>query len=116
MKLAKKETQVRAKDLRFNQTTTERLLWGCLRNRQINGLKFRRQHPIGFYIVDFFCAETNLIIEVDGDSHLQRVEYDQRRTLWLEEQGLRVIRFTNEEVLNSMDEILRLIAEACAPS
>ena len=97
MKPANKEIQARAKELRFNQTAAERLLWNHLRNRQVNNLKFRRQHPFGPFIVDFYCAEAKLILEIDGDTHLDQVEYDQKRTSWLEEQGSRVIRFTNEK-------------------
>jgi very-short-patch-repair endonuclease len=113
MKPANKTIQARAKELRFNQTAAERLLWNHLRNRQVNNLKFRRQHPIGHYIADFYCAEAKTIIEIDGDTHFDRVEYDQKRTFWLEEQGFSVMRFTNDQVLNSTDEVLRLIAEEC---
>lgn len=103
----------RAKELRTNQTITEKLLWYQLRNRQVNNLKFRRQHPIGSYIVDFYCFEAKLVIEVDGDSHLDQVEYDLQRTHWLEEQGLRVLRFTNEEVYFNLDGVIEAIAKFC---
>ena len=109
-----KELQKRAKDLRSNQTGAEGLLWMHLRNRQLNNLKFRRQHPIGNYIVDFYCAEVGVIVEIDGDTHLDRVEYDQNRTEWLERQGLRVIRFSNKDVYENPAEVLTLIAEFCA--
>jgi adenine-specific DNA-methyltransferase len=113
MKPANQTIQTRARELRANQTAAERLLWNHLRNRQVINLKFRRQHPIGQYIADFYCAEAKLIVEIDGDTHFNHGEYDQKRSAWLEEQGLRVIRFTNDQVLNSTDEVLRLIAEAC---
>jgi very-short-patch-repair endonuclease len=64
-------------------TKPERILWNALRNRQLDGHHFRRQHPIGDFIVDFFCAEARLVIEVDGDSHAGQREYDARRTAWL---------------------------------
>ncbi len=114
MSQGQKEIQKRAKDLRSNQTGAEGLLWMHLRNRQLNNLKFRRQHPIGNYIVDFYCAEVGVIVEIDGGTHLDRVEYDQNRTEWLERQGLRVIRFGNQDVCENPAEVLTLIAEFCA--
>lgn len=116
MSQGQKEIQKRARDLRSNQTGAEGLLWMHLRNRQLNNLKFRRQHPIGNYIVDFYCAEVGVIVEIDGDTHLDRVEYDQNRTEWLERQGLRVIRFSNQDVYENPAEVLTLIAEFCAGS
>lgn len=114
MSQGQKEIQKRARDLRSNQTGAEGLLWMHLRNRQLNNLKFRRQHPIGNYIVDFYCAEVGVIVEIDGDTHLDRVEYDQNRTEWLERQRLRVIRFSNQDVYENPAEVLTLIAEFCA--
>ncbi len=114
MSQGQKEIQKRARDLRSNQTGAEGLLWMHLRNRQLNNLKFRRQHPIGNYFVDFYCAEVGVIVEIDGDTHLDRVEYDQNRTEWLERQRLRVIRFSNQDVYENPAEVLTLIAEFCA--
>ena len=114
MSQGQKEIQKRARDLRSNQTGAEGLLWMHLRNRQLNNLKFRRQHPIGNYIVDFYCAEVGVIVEIDGDTHLDQVDYDQTRTEWLERQGLRVIRFNNQDVYDNPTEVLTLIAEFCA--
>lgn len=102
-----------ARELRKNQTPAEELLWQLLRNRKLNNWKFRRQHPIqdGF-ILDFFCAETKLAIEIDGGYHkaaTQR-EYDEVRTKELEKYGVRIIRFDNEEVLKNTQEVLEKIA------
>lgn len=83
--------QRRAKELRRNQTPTERKLWAKLRGKQLCGLKFRRQHPIGRYIVDFCCLARKLVIEIDGDSHAFQVEYDRERTAYLEEREYTVI-------------------------
>ena len=100
--------RARARELRQPQTPAERVLWGRLRNRQL-GPKFRRQHPIGHFIVDFYCAEAKLAIEIDGDSHADQVEYDAERTAWLAEQGTRVIRFTNRQVHQQIDAVLEVI-------
>ncbi len=99
--------------LRQPLSPPEALLWSRLRNRQLGGLKFRRQHPIGSYIVDFYCAEARLVIELDGDSHTEQIEYDAKRTLWIGEQGHREIRFWNREVLQNLDGVLQMILQAC---
>ena len=98
--------QRRAKELRRTQTPAEKRLWAALRRKQLYGLKFRRQHPIGTFIVDF-C------VEIDGDSHGDRAEYDRECTLWLEERGYTVVRFTNEEVYHHPDAVLDEIARQC---
>jgi very-short-patch-repair endonuclease len=89
-------------------------LWRELRHRGI-GPRFRRQHPIGPYIADFFCAEARLIVEVDGEQHAgaRQSEYDLRRTRWLEEQGYTVIRIWTNEVLNDLDAVCAAILAAC---
>ena len=105
-------TLARAREMRHPQTPAEMTLWHALRNRQI-GFKFRRQHPVDRFIIDFYCAEARLLIEVDGDSHLEpdQEEYDKARTEYLEELGYKVIRFTNNDVRYNVsavaDEILR---------
>lgn len=104
--------RTRARELRRPQTPAERVLWARLRNRQI-GPKFRRQHPIGRFIVDFYCAEAGLAIEIDGDSHVEQAEYDAERTAWLAEQGCRVIRFTNRQIHQQIDAVLEAILNAC---
>ncbi|MBC8334201.1 MAG: endonuclease domain-containing protein [Anaerolineales bacterium] len=110
---ASKEIQNRARELRKNMTSAEKKLWNILRAKQLDGLYFRRQHAIGTYIVDFFCAKEKLIVEVDGGSHLEQVEYDQERTRWLEdEKGYRLIRFTNDDIYKNINEIAERIREA----
>ena len=90
-------------------TNAEKLLWSKLRRRQLNGLFFRRQHPYGFYILDFFCHEVNLAVEVDGEIHLDKIFYDNERTKYLKSTGISVIRFTNNEVETRMDYVLDTI-------
>ena len=102
----------RAKELRQPLTPAENRLWNSLRNRQLGGYKFRRQHPIGYYIIDFYCDETRLLIEIDGDTHGQQIEYDQERTAWLESQGYHLIRFTNQQVLTELPQVLEAIIQA----
>ena len=106
----------RARELRQPQTPAERKLWSRLRNQQLEGFKFRRQHPIDRFITDFYCAACHLIIEVDGDSHAEQVEYDAVRTEWLNEQEYRVIRFTNREVEQQLDAVLESILQECSKS
>jgi very-short-patch-repair endonuclease len=81
----------------------ENLLWQkVLRSRQFHGHKFHRQKPIGPYVVDFYCAELKLVIEVDGDSHAEQPEYDVQRTALLESHGLHVLRYANRDILNNL--------------
>jgi very-short-patch-repair endonuclease len=107
------ESTVRARELRRVQTPAERSLWSHLRDRQLEGLKFRRQQPLGNFIVDFFCSSARLVVEIDGDSHAGLVEYDHDRTVWLESQGYEVIRFTNREVRENLTGVLEAILEKC---
>ncbi|HLD71610.1 MAG TPA: endonuclease domain-containing protein [Candidatus Peribacteraceae bacterium] len=90
----------------YRETTAERRVWFQLQNRQLHGLKFRRQVPLGPFIADFLCVKWKLIVELDGDSHDRRQAYDRRRTLYFEVRGLRVIRFTNEQVFSNLDGVL----------
>ncbi|OKY74976.1 MAG: hypothetical protein BM485_11135 [Desulfobulbaceae bacterium DB1] len=101
----------RARNLRKNQTEAEKLLWSSLRNRQIAGCKFRRQWPIGPYIVDFACLSRKLLIELDGGQHSEAIAYDETRTKFLEAQGYRVIRFWNNEMLTEPTAVLQRIYE-----
>ncbi len=98
-----------ARQMRCEPTTAEKLLWQKLRNKQLLGFKFRRQHPIDRFIVDFYCAEARLIIEVDGEVHDYTQVEDAIRQEFLESLGLRVIRFKNEEVLMGFDGVLEKI-------
>jgi len=104
----------RAKKMRQEPTHAEKIIWRALRNRQINGWKFYRQKTIGYYITDFYCPELKLIIEIDGDSHVQGSQpaYDIKRTKWLENEGCRIMRFTNLDVYHNLDEVLNQIASA----
>ena len=102
-------TTRRARALRNNPTDAEKHLWQKLKSKQLNGYKFRRQFPIGNYIVDFICLKEKLIIELDGGQHLQQVSYDKQRETWLKGQGFRVLRFWNDEILNHVDEVLEKI-------
>jgi very-short-patch-repair endonuclease len=93
-------------------TDAERVLWGRLRKRQLKGCSFRRQYPLGRYIVDFICLQQRLVIEVDGGQHNDQRAYDAMRTTWLEAQGYRVLRFWNNEVLNHTQAVIETIAAA----
>ena len=104
-----------ARDLRRNLTDAERALWRHLRQRQIAGLKFRRQHPIDHYILDFVCLEARLVIELDGGRHADRQDEDQERTAWLGARGYRVLRFWNTEVLENPEGVLEVILRAAGP-
>jgi very-short-patch-repair endonuclease len=105
--------QERARESRQPLTPPEAKLWYRIRGRQVAGCKFRRQHPIGSYIADFCCPEIRLVVELDGDSHGEQMEYDARRTMWLEAQGYEVLRFTNVYVVNHLDEAVGVIYRAC---
>ncbi|MBI2806468.1 MAG: endonuclease domain-containing protein [Planctomycetes bacterium] len=97
-----------ARQLRKNMTDEERLLWRELRFRQLSR-KFRRQAPIGNYIVDFVCFEVKLIIELDGSQHAGQVEDDSRRTEWLQTQGFRVLRFWNHQIREDIETVMEVI-------
>ena len=95
----------KARNLRTNQTKAENCIWKLVKAKQVKGLKFRRQHPIPPYIVDFVCIEKKLIVELDGGQHADAVEYDERRTTFLESKGFTVIRFWNNEVLGNIEGV-----------
>lgn len=101
----------RARQLRNNMTDAERHLWQRLRSKQLNGHKFRRQFPIGNYIVDFVCLDKRIIIELDGGQHAENQNYDQIKDLWLKEQDFHILRFWNNDVLNQTEEVLQTIAD-----
>jgi ATP-dependent helicase HrpA/adenine-specific DNA-methyltransferase len=108
----------RARLLRRSSTAAESVLWQQLRVRNQFGVKFRRQRPIGPYIVDFYCPDFGLVIEVDGAEHTltDNAEYDRERSAYLTGRGLVVLRFTNEEVLIAMESVLGEIRKATPPS
>ena len=105
------KTLMRAQHLRRELTVAERKLWSALRNRQIEGAKFRRQQPIGPFIADFVCQEQRLIVEADGGQHAESAQ-DVRRTAFLESKGYRVLRFWNNDILTNLDGVAQLIAAA----
>jgi very-short-patch-repair endonuclease len=107
-----RKNTVKARKLRKNPTEAELKLWKHLRLRQLGGYKFRRQHSLGPYIVDFACLEKKLIVEVDGGQHTEKVDYETERIAWLESQGFRVLRFWNNEVLKEIEVVKEVIAEA----
>ena len=107
--------KVLSRKLRKHQTEVERLFWVKVRNRQIEGLKFRRQHQLGIYIVDFVCLERKLIVELDGGQHNdeQQRDKDSQRTSYLEGLGFEIIRFWNNEVIENLPDVLEKIYQVC---
>ncbi len=103
-----------ARNLRREPSKAETLMWGVLRNRQIEGVKFIRQEPVGPYFVDFLCRVKKLVIEIDGATHgtEEELAYDAARTSWLEANGYRVIRFGNMDVYEAMDDVVARIVKA----
>ncbi len=102
----------RARKLRRSMTDAERRLWSGLRDRRLNGLKFRRQQQIGPYFVDFFCHEASFVVEADGSQHQNEdgFWYDYKRTKWLESAGYAVVRFANVDILTHPADVLASIA------
>ena len=105
--------KLRARRMRKRPTPAEKILWNKLRNKQLQGFRFRRQHPIGRFIVDFYCREVRLVIEVDGSVHdtSEAIEYDEARQTFLEHRGLTVLRFSNAEVINNTQFVLCCIKQ-----
>lgn len=101
--------QARARQLRKNPTEAERTLWRHLRLRQLDGYKFRRQQPVGPYIVDFVCFEKRVILELDGGQHSTQTVYDTERSAWLEAQGFHVLRFWNHEIFQDIETVKGVI-------
>ncbi|HOO82797.1 MAG TPA: ribosome maturation factor RimM [Alphaproteobacteria bacterium] len=97
-----------ARTLRKNQTDAEKLLWSKLRNRQFENLKFRRQHPVPPYVADFYCEDLKLIVEIDGGQHTP--EKDRERQKYIEDQGYKIIRFWNNDVLSNIDGVLEKLS------
>jgi very-short-patch-repair endonuclease len=111
---AKASTQEYARQLRLRTTEAEQKLWSLLRNRQLKQKKFRRQHAIANYVVDFYCSECKVAIELDGNHHRDQVakDYDKSRTVLLTELGITVLRFWNEEVISDVERALIRIGES----
>ena len=103
------------RELRQKQTNAEKILWEHLKNRKLSGLKFRRQHPLGTYVPDFYCHDKKVIIEVDGKIHLKKnVRENDREKDWnLKAAGFKILRFKNEEIENEIENVLKHILNAC---
>ena len=104
--MAKLKTIVKARYLRKEETKTEKIIWEELRDRKL-GVKFRRQHPVDNFILDFYAPEIKLGIELDGSLHKENREYDKSRSEWLEFHGIKIIRFWNTEVENNIKEVIK---------
>ncbi|MRR54726.1 MAG: endonuclease domain-containing protein [Deltaproteobacteria bacterium] len=106
----------RRKELRNNATNAEKILWKMLQHSKLDGYKFRRQHSVGPYILDFYCPSEKLAVEVDGDSHFtdDAIEYDQERTAYLNGLEIRVVRFLNTDVYDNLDAVCERILEEIA--
>jgi very-short-patch-repair endonuclease len=105
-----RQTIRRAKELRGTMSPPEVRLWQVLRRAQLKGLRFRRQHPIGPYILDFYCDALRMCIEIDGNVHEHRFRHDQRRDAWLKRQGITVVRIPAEMVFRELDRVAEVIA------
>ncbi len=101
-----------ARQLRHNMTEAERHLWHRIRLKQLDGARFRRQAPMGSYVVDFVCHDAKLIVEIDGGQHADRIGQDADGTAWLEAEGYRVLRFWNNEVFENLEGVLQVIHAA----
>jgi very-short-patch-repair endonuclease len=105
-----------ARRLRRDMTEAEKAMWRLLRSRQLAGYKFRRQEPVGRYIVDFVCFSHKLVVEVDGGQHADATAYDQRRTRFFLDEGFQILRLWNNEVLENRDGVCARIAEVLSRS
>lgn len=108
---------IAARELRQEETEAEKKLWNALRGKRLNGLKFRRQHPYERTILDFFCVEHQLVVELDGSIHDEPDQFasDEERTKYLNDYGLKIIRFHNEEILKDLPNVLQKIIEITKP-
>ncbi|MBI1374837.1 MAG: DUF559 domain-containing protein [Phycisphaera sp.] len=109
-------TTARARSLRKDSSTPERVLWGYLRDRRLDGFKFRRQFPIGPYVAGFCCPDTSLIVELDGDSHIGRADYDERRADFIRNEGYRVLRIAVQDMIDTPDAVAETILHWCEHS
>ena len=102
------------RQLRRDQTEPEKLLWYCVRNRRLRGLKFRRQYPIGPYVLDLYCHEYKLCVELDGGQHYESagIQHDEKRQAFLNSHNIHTLRFSNREVLQSLEAVLLHVAES----
>ncbi len=98
-----------AQKLRKNMTPAEIILWEMIKDKKISGYKFRNQHPVDRYILDFYCHEKKLAVEIDGHIHDHRKDYDEHRDEYLKSAGIEVLRFSNDEIINNPDKIIEII-------
>jgi very-short-patch-repair endonuclease len=105
--------KLHARELRRAMTPTEKRLWSLLRGKRFIGIKFRRQQPLGPYIVDFYCHTAKVILELDGESHIGKEAYDDRRCAWLKSQGYKIVRVWDTQIYSNVDGVLQLIYNAC---
>ena len=101
----REDLKTKAKDNRKAPTEAEKLLWHVIRNKKLKGYKFHRQKPLGNYIIDFYCSELKLAIEIDGDSHTLQEVYDNKRTAELKKNGITVKRYWNNDILENIDGV-----------
>jgi very-short-patch-repair endonuclease len=103
-----------AREFRKHPTFSEKILWNSLRNRRMAGVKFRRQHPVGQFVLDFFCREKSVAIEIDGRIHerIDKSEHDMERTKYLALRGITLLRFSNDQVLDNLPLVLREIQKS----
>ncbi len=101
----------RAREMRREATVAERKLWSHMRRKSIGGVRFRRQYPLFGFIADFYCAEARIVVELDGDSHAEREDYDRWRSRELNRRGYRVVRFLNQEVIENIEGVIEKIWE-----
>ena len=115
---ASKNTFEKARLLRANMTEAEKILWDKLKNRNVFKARFRRQHPVGIFIVDFYCHEYKLAIEIDGEIHLNKevIEYDDGRSHDIEKFGIKILRYTNNEVFTDLKTIIEQILQTITSS
>ena len=109
-----RELEEAARAMRREPTEAEQVLWGALQKKQVAGLKFRRQHPVGRFVLDFYCPSIKLVVEVDGGIHDSQLERDAARTRALEAYGHQVLRFTNDEVMRNLPSVLQRISAAAS--
>lgn len=107
-------TKAKRKELRHDSTTAEKALWSKIKGENLYGYKFRRQHGVGKYILDFYCPELNLAIEVDGDSHFidDGPEKDAIRSQFIQDKGIRILRFTNADIIKNLEGVLITLQKA----
>ncbi|WP_425618348.1 endonuclease domain-containing protein [Anatilimnocola sp. NA78] len=103
----------RSREMRHQLNDAEAMVWNAVRDRKLGNFKFRRQYSLGNYIADFYCAEARVIVELDGETHVGKEEYDATREDWMTSQGICVMRFQNDDVYDSLEELLEVLWRKC---